>query len=69
MTPPPDPSRLTEAEKDALILVGAQPQTRAARMAALAEPIAELEARWGEPPKTSGNSSLPPSARKANRRT
>src|SRR4051812_8226879 len=55
MTPPPDLSRLTEAEKDALIL-------------ALWARVAELEARLSEPPKTPSNSSLPPSkSRKANR--
>src|SRR3954462_8832288 len=48
MTPPPDLSRLTEAEKDALIL-------------ALWARGAELEARLSGPPKTPGNSSLPPS--------
>src|SRR3954467_11016676 len=55
MTPPPDLSRLTEAEKDALIL-------------ALWARVAELEARLDAPSKTPGNSSLPPSrGRKANR--
>ena len=44
MTPPPDLSRLTEAEKDALIL-------------ALWARVAELEARLDAPPKTPGNSS------------
>src|SRR3954471_17563748 len=48
MRPPPDLSRLTEAEKDALIL-------------ALWTRVAELEARRDAPPKTPGNSSLPPS--------
>jgi len=48
MRPPPDLSRLTEAEKDALIL-------------ALWTRVAELEARLDAPPKTPGNSSLPPS--------
>src|SRR5437764_878738 len=55
MTPPPDLSRLTEAEKDALIL-------------ALWARVADLEARLDAPPKTPGNSSLPPSkGHKANR--
>src|SRR5690242_12905092 len=55
MRPPPDLSRLNEAEKDALIL-------------ALAARVAELEARLSRPPKTPGNSSLPPSkGHKANR--
>jgi transposase len=55
MRPPPDLSRLTEAEKDALVL-------------ALWTRVAELEARLDAPPKTPGNSSLPPSrGRKADR--
>src|SRR3954451_15756918 len=55
MTPAPDLSRLTEAEKDALIR-------------ALWARVAELEARLDAPPKTPGNSSLPPSrGHKANR--
>src|SRR5213080_4001320 len=62
MTPPPDLSRLTEAEKDALILaLWAQVQTLTAR-------VAHLETRLNEPTKTPGNSSLPPSkGHKANR--
>src|SRR3954464_8469025 len=62
MTPPPDLSRLTEAEKDALILaLWVQVQALTAR-------VAELEARLNEPPKTPSNSSLPPSkGHKANR--
>lgn len=53
--PRPDLSRLTPAEKDALIL-------------ALLDRIAALEAKLGEPPKTPDNSSLPPShSQKANR--
>src|SRR3954471_11961980 len=55
MRPPPDLSRLTEAEKDALILT-------------LWGRVAELEARLNAPPKTPGNSGLPPSkGRKADR--
>src|SRR4051794_9757793 len=55
MTPPPDLSRLTEAEKDTLILaLWAQVQALTAR-------VAHLEARLNEPTKTPGNSSLPPS--------
>jgi transposase len=55
MRPPPDLSRLSEAGKDALIL-------------ALWARVAELEARLNAPPKTPGNSSLPPSkGRKADR--
>jgi transposase len=48
MIPPPDLSTLTEAEKDALIL-------------ALWARVAELEAKRQDPPKSSSNSSLPPS--------
>src|SRR3954454_4236752 len=55
MTPPPDLSKLTEAEKDALILaLWVQVQALTAR-------VAELEARLNEPSKTPSNSSLPPS--------
>src|SRR4051794_13913209 len=62
MMPPPDLSRLTEAEKDTLILaLWAQVQALTAR-------VAELEARLNEPTRTAGSPSLPPSkGRKANR--
>src|SRR4051812_25047175 len=62
MMPPPDLSRLTEAERDTLILaLWAQVQALTAR-------VAHLEARLNEPTRTSSNSSLPPSkGRKANR--
>ena len=62
MRPPPDLSRLTEAEKDALVLaLWAQVQALTAR-------VAGLEARLNRPPKTPGNSGLPPSqGHKANR--
>jgi transposase len=62
MMPPPDLTKLTEAAKDALILtLWAQVQSLTAR-------VAELEARLNQPPKTSGNSSLPPSkSHKTNR--
>jgi transposase len=51
----PDLSRLSPEEKDALIL-------------ALLDRVAALEAKLGQPPKTPGNSSLPPShGHKANR--
>ena len=62
MVSPPDLSKLTEAEKDALILaLWAQVQALTAR-------IAELEARLKQPPKTPDNSGLPPSkGPKANR--
>src|SRR6188768_2165529 len=62
MTAPPDLRTLTEVEKDALIrALWAQVQSLTAR-------VAELEARLNQPPKTPGNSSLPPSrGHKANR--
>jgi transposase len=62
MIPPPDLSRLSEAEKDALILaLWTQVQALTAR-------VAELEAQLKEPAKTPSNSSLPPSkSAKANR--
>ena len=44
----PDLSRLSPEEKDALIL-------------ALLDRVAALEARLGQPPKTPGNSGVPPS--------
>ena len=57
----PDLSQLSDAEKDALILVLWQ------RLAAAEQRLAELEAKLGEPPKTPDNSSLPPSqGQKAN---
>jgi len=49
MIPPPDLSKLTETEKDALILaLWVQVQTLTARVAA-------LEARLSQPAKTPGN--------------
>jgi hypothetical protein len=62
MTVPPDLRTLTEVEKDALIrALWAQVRTLTAR-------VAELQARPNQPPKTPGNSSLPPSrGHKANR--
>jgi transposase len=62
MTPPPDLNRLTEAEKEALILALLdQVQVLSAR-------VSELEAKLGAPPKGPGNSSVPPSqGRKANK--
>ena len=62
MTPLPDLSRLTEAEKDALILA----QWR--QIGALTARLSALEAKLGSPPKGPGNSSVPPSqGRKANK--
>ena len=62
MTPPPDVSRLTEAQKEALILALRQ------QVQDLSVRVAELEAALGEPPKTPENSSLPPSqGRKTNK--
>jgi transposase len=51
----PDLSRLSHAEKDALIRAMWQ------RLMAAERRIAELEAKLGTPPKTPDNSSLPPS--------
>src|SRR5882672_6303927 len=62
MTPLPELSTLTHAEKDALILALWQ------QVQVLSQRVAELEARLGEPPKSSSNSSTPPSRdRKANK--
>jgi transposase len=55
VSPPPDLSTLTSAEKDALILAQAE------MIASLTKRIAELEAKLRQPPKTPDNSSLPPS--------
>lgn len=62
LPPLPDLSRLSHAEKDALIValwtqVGAQ----AEQIAALTVRVAELEAKLKEPPKGPDNSSTPPS--------
>jgi transposase len=62
MTPPPDLSCLTEAEKDALIVA----QWR--QIEELSVRIAALEAKLGGPTKGPGNSSVPPSqGHKANK--
>lgn len=62
MTPPLNLSLLSHEEKDALILALFE------QVAALTKRVAELEARLGDPPKDSGNSSVPPSkSQKANR--
>lgn len=65
----PDLSRLSHAEKDALIqALWAQVQAQGEQIAALTKRVAELEAKLNEPPKTPDNSSVPPSkGRKANR--
>ena len=58
----PDLSQLRDAEKDALILAlwRSLEDTRR-KLEAAERRIAELEARLEDPPKTPGNSSLPPS--------
>ena len=65
MSPPPDLSKLSPAEKDALILaLIAQLAAAHERIAAQDARIADLEARLDEltrPPKTPDNSSKPPS--------
>lgn len=68
MTPRPDPRRLTDAEKDALIRdLWAMIQERDAVIADLSKRVAELEAKLGGPPKTPDVSSVPPSqGQKAN---
>lgn len=55
MTQLPDLSRLSHAEKDALI------QALWAQVQALTARVAALEAKLNEPPKTPDNSSVPPS--------
>jgi transposase len=69
MIPPPDLTKLTEAEKDTLILaLWAQLDELQRQNTALSAWVTELEARLSQPPKTPGNSSLPPSkGHKANR--
>jgi transposase len=68
MTSPTDPTNLSPSEKDALITaLLAQVQAQAEQIALLTARVAELEARLNLPPKTSSNSSTPPSqGRKAN---
>lgn len=69
MTPPSDPSTLSPAEKDALIAallarldaLTRQVEELRARVASLESENATLRAKLGEPPKTPGNSSVPPS--------
>jgi len=69
MTQQPDLSRFSNAEKDALILAQwDQIQRLTRQVELLAARVAELEAKLGGPPKTSDNSSVPPSRdKKANR--
>ena len=69
MSPPPDISALTSAEKDALIAtllarleaMDARIEALMAENAVLRARVADLEAKLGLPPKTPDNSSLPPS--------
>ncbi len=70
MTHLPDLSRLTHAEKDALILaLWTQAQELVAVNEGFARRVTELEAKLGEPAKTPDNSSTPPShGRKANKK-
>lgn len=65
LPPLPDLSRLSHAQKDALIVAL---WAQAEQVAVLTARVAELEAKLNEPPKTPGNSSMPPSkGQKANR--
>jgi transposase len=68
VTRPPDLSRLSEPQKDALIVEQAARLRRAFEIiATLERRIEELEKQLGKPPKTPRNSSTPPSrGRKAN---
>ena len=62
MTPPPDLSALDHVQKDALILaLIARIDALVAEVAALRAENAELRAKLDLPPKTSANSSTPPS--------
>jgi transposase len=62
VTPPPDLSSLSAAEKDALIAaLLAQLEALRAGNELLTHRVADLEAKLGLPPKTPGNSSVPPS--------
>ena len=71
MTHLPDLSRLTHAEKDALILtLWAHVQELLAVNGNLAKRVTDLEVKLSEPPKTPNNSSTPPSQwRKVNKRS
>ncbi len=69
LPPVPDLSRLSHAEKDALIMaLWTRLDDALARIDELTARVAELEAKLGEPPKTPDNSSVPPShGHKANK--
>ena len=71
MTHLPDLSRLTHAEKDALILtLWAHVQELLAVNGNLSKRVTALEVKLSEPPKTPNNSSTPPSQwRKVNKRS
>ena len=64
----PDLKQLTDAEKDALIIeLWEENQRLRSQILAMEERLAKLEAKLNEPPKTSKNSSVPPSrAQKGN---
>jgi hypothetical protein len=58
----PDLKQLTDAEKDALIIeLWEENQNLRRQLLEMAERLAKLEAKLNEPPKTSKNSSVPPS--------
>jgi len=69
MQPLPDLSLFSHEQKDALIrALWEQVQTLTVQVGPLSARVAELEAKLNEPPKTPGNSSVPPSqGHKANR--
>ena len=69
LPPLPDLSGFSHEQKDALIhALWAQVQSLSAQVQVLTARVAELEAKLNEPPKTPGNSNIPPSkGQKANR--